>query len=168
MVIRSHELADLRDVTGDASIALRFGSYDLLHAGHQAGIDHAATQADILVLGVMPDDYLKRVKGPDRPVNSEAVRVKAIDDASGVDYSFIAPASNLALVGLFLKLRPEVYVEGQEYPKSRRKTLLLGALGIRHVVDQQTRIASTSQMIDRLGVQEAKLHSNLEFRFNHA
>ncbi len=168
MIIHRSKLADLRDDVRGASIALRFGSYDLLHAGHQAGIDHAAAQADILVLGVMSDDYIQRVKGPERPVNPEVARIERIDEAEGVDYSFVAPANNLAVARLFLKLLPDVYVQGQEHPKSQLKTSLLGVLGVRYVVDQQPRIASTSQMIDCLGLEEAKAHSNLEFRFDHA
>lgn len=165
MIVHANELADLRADANDATVALRFGSYDLLHAGHQAGIDYAKSQADILVLGIMPDEYVSRVKGLGRPINSEAMRIATIDAIGVSNYTFIAPAGILGVARTFLRLRPDVYIEGQEHAESQLKALFLNVLGIQHVVDRQPRITSTTEMIEHLGLSGAVEYSNVDFRF---
>lgn len=164
MIIGKNELPELRATT-DATIALRLGSYDLLHSGHQNGISFAADQADITVVGVMPDDYLRRRKGPGRPINSEQVRVAAIDKADSVDYTFIATDEVLGLAGIMRKLHPDVYVEGHEHGHQALKAGFLGMLGIRYLVDHQPYYISTTSMITQLGLSAAYEHASLSFAF---
>jgi len=167
MIIDSGELGNLQQDLEGASVALRLGSYDVLHAGHQEGIQYAASQADILVVGVMPDSYVARVKGPGRPLNSEGYRVEAIDAAEAVDYSFVAPGTVLGLARVVQALKPAVYVEGSEH--ARRTGLLkagmLGLMGVEYVRDWQNNPESTSLMVARFGREEALARSSLHFHF---
>jgi cytidyltransferase-like protein len=163
MIVEESDLRNIRNEHEDATIALRFGCYDLLHLGHQKGINFAAQQADILVLGVMPDNYVNRTKGPDRPINAEATRVERIDSADGVDYSFIAPSGRFALAGIVRSLHPDVYVEDEEYGESFFKKAYLNALGVDFVIDRESRYGSTSEMIARLGIDQAIEKSRLDF-----
>jgi rfaE bifunctional protein nucleotidyltransferase chain/domain len=50
------------------------GCFDLLHAGHIAYLSEAAGLGDILIIGLNDDSSVKRIKGPDRPVNNELTR----------------------------------------------------------------------------------------------
>ncbi len=163
MIIKTAELQDVRAAFQSENIALRFGCYDLLHAGHQTGIDYTASHADIVVLGVLPDAYVKRVKGPDRPINPAEARIEAIDQAPGVDFSVLVQSSTLALAGVFLRLRPDMYVEDQEHASSRAKRAFMATLGIEYVVDRQSRLGSSSQMIANLGLAEAVARSALTY-----
>jgi cytidyltransferase-like protein len=164
MIIHKNELSHLHDELQDASIALRFGTYDLLHSGHQASIEQAAAQADILVVGVMPDEYVTRIKGPNRPISPEQLRLQRIDDTKDVDYSFIAPSKALGLAKAIFSLRPEVYIEDEEqHHFSRLKTIFLGAIGTEHVIAPRNDGGSTTEMINLLGLDEAVARAGFDF-----
>ena len=60
-------------------LAVTNGCFDLLHVGHVTYLEAARHQADALLVGVNSDDAVRGLKGPGRPVNSEADR--ALDDA---------------------------------------------------------------------------------------
>jgi len=165
MIVSKYELGDVRSQANliDQTIALRFGTYDLLHAGHKAGIADAAQQADLLVVGVMPDEYVSRVKGPSRPINPEQRRIQAIDEAEGVDFSFIAPPRALGMARAILSLRPNTYIEDEEQEAGRLRSLFLGVLGTEYVTVPRNEGGSTTEMINLLGLEEAIRCSSLDF-----
>jgi len=165
MVIDRGDLPNIRQDLPDVSIALRFGTYDILHSGHQNGIDFAASQADILVVGIMPDEYVRRVKGPGRPLNNETYRVDAIADAEGVDYSFIGAQGFIGAIRTLQALRPATYVEGAEHARNLRKLKsgILGLLGVDYTVHEDSATGSSSMIISRCGRHGELYHSNLSF-----
>lgn len=57
------------------TIAFCHGSYDILHEGHLAMFKRAKEEANILVVGIGSDRYVREVKGPDRPKNDSATRM---------------------------------------------------------------------------------------------
>lgn len=162
MIVSVNDLSGLRAEIS-STIALRFGTYDLLHIGHKEGIDFAASQADILVLGIMPDQYVRQIKGATRPVIAEQDRLNIIDQVSNVDYSFVAPVGKLALAKVFWDLHPDVYIE-EVVKESRSKATFLSLLGINYCIDTQPKVSSTSLMIAALGVEEALVRSSLLFK----
>lgn len=163
MIVGSRELRSIRSDHRNETIALRLGCYDVLHFGHQNGINVASSVADILVVGIMPDEYVRREKGHDRPINPAEKRILAIDNAEGVDYSFIAGAGRIALARTLMALRPNAYVEGSEHAGGRAKVMFLGALGIDYIIDNQKH-GSSSAMISSYGPIEASRLSSLDFR----
>jgi cytidyltransferase-like protein len=165
MIVSKNELGDVRAQANntDQTVALRFGTYDLLHAGHKAGIIDAAGHANLLVVGIMPDEYVSRVKGPNRPINPEQRRIQTIDEADGVDFSFIAPPRALGIARAILSLRPNVYVEDEEQEIGKLKSLLLGAVGTEYITTPRNEGGSTTDMISLLGLDEAIHRSSLDF-----
>jgi cytidyltransferase-like protein len=155
MIISRAELGDVRTKVSDASIALRFGCFDLLHEGHRKALDFAASQADVLVVGVLPDAMVRRQKGPNRPNFPENSRVAVMDQSPLVDYSFITPNRALLFPKVFRALRPDIYVEHIEYETDLFKKAFLKMMGIELVVDENEKLDSTSSMIERLGLDEA-------------
>jgi cytidyltransferase-like protein len=160
MILSPEALGSIHGEHPGETVGLRFGCYDLRHAGHKAGIDFAASQVGILVIGVMADEYITQTKGPDRPVNSEQDRVSAIDLAPGVDYSFIVPMDALGPDGLrrlVETLRPDIYI-------GRGSTMRrLEELGVMAVKDPQPKICSTTEMIESLGREGAMRESSLHY-----
>lgn len=154
MIVENKELRGIRQENPGESIALRFGCYDLLHEGHKEGLEFAAQQAGILAVGIMPDERV-RYKGPDRPINSAEERVKAIDRQEIVDYSFIMPISTVAIMRSIVRLKPDVYVEHEEYKPDKLKSLFLRVFRIDYVIDHGDKVDSTSDMIARFGLQGA-------------
>lgn len=166
MIVTHTELPEIRQELEGLRVALRFGTYDILHAGHQEGIDYAAEMADRVVLGVMPDSYVSRFKGPDRPIYPDHVRAARIDGAHGADFTFVAPDSRLALLGVIARLRPDVYVEDQEYGASRVKHGLLAILGVEYQIDRRARAGSSSAIIAAHGIAGAMARAGLDYRLS--
>ena len=72
MIIGSFEqVAELgRSLRGDSKrIVFTNGVFDILHGGDVTYLEHARTLGDVLIVGVNTDASVKRLKGPERPMN---------------------------------------------------------------------------------------------------
>ena len=163
MIVTSEKLNEVRADFADQTIALRLGCYDILHYGHQEGIDFASSQADILAIGVMPDEFIAKRKGR-VSINSIERRLEAVDVAEGVDISFAVPnIGRLAVSQMFFGLRPDVFVDGEEHDKKLLKSILLSGIGVRYVIDRSSKVESSSNIISRFGPARAARLSSLNF-----
>jgi D-beta-D-heptose 7-phosphate kinase/D-beta-D-heptose 1-phosphate adenosyltransferase len=111
-----------RDVLGrersrGRRIVFTNGCFDLLHAGHVALLEQARAKGDLLVVAVNSDASVRRLKGPERPLVSEAdrTRVLAALDAVGLVVVFDEDTP-LPLIEAF---RPDVLVKGGDYTEDR-------------------------------------------------
>ena len=95
------------------TIAFTNGCFDILHAGHVSYLRAAAEQGDLLVVAVNSDRSIRKLKGPDRPVNHEADRVSVLSALESVDYLVIFDSDTPR--PLLRKLEPDVLVKGDEY-----------------------------------------------------
>jgi D-beta-D-heptose 7-phosphate kinase/D-beta-D-heptose 1-phosphate adenosyltransferase len=94
-------------------IAFTNGVFDILHPGHIHSLSVAAREADYLVVGLNSDASVKRLKGPDRPVNDEQSRALLLASLVAVDAVVIFEEDTpLELVKL---LSPDVLVKGGDY-----------------------------------------------------
>ena len=83
--------SDMLDVVAEARgrgqrVVMTNGCFDLLHPGHIAYLEQAATLGDMLVVAVNDDDSVRRLKGDARPVNAIADRMAVLVGLSAVDY----------------------------------------------------------------------------------
>ena len=89
------------------------GCFDLLHPGHVALIEQAASQCDRLVLGLNSDQSVKKLKGASRPIQDENARARVIAALQHVDLVVIfAEETPLDLI---TALRPDVLIKGADY-----------------------------------------------------
>ena len=89
------------------------GVFDLLHPGHVDVIVGARSCGDVLVVGVNSDASVKRLKGPGRPVRSEAERVYVLASLEAVGaVTTFEQDTPLELVQV---LQPDVIVKGGDY-----------------------------------------------------
>ncbi|MFC8923052.1 PfkB family carbohydrate kinase [Cellulosimicrobium sp. NPDC057127] len=89
------------------------GCFDILHAGHVATLEAAARLGDHLVVLLNGDASVRRLKGPDRPVVTQADRARvlaALDCVSDV-VVFDEDDPRDALD----RLRPDVWAKGGDY-----------------------------------------------------
>ena len=94
-------------------IAFTNGCFDLLHPGHVRLLEQARASADRLVVGLNSDLSVRRLKGPDRPVQSEAARATVLASLKSVDAVVIFPQDTpLELIGA---LEPDVLIKGADY-----------------------------------------------------
>lgn len=89
------------------------GCFDLFHIGHKYSIEKAKEKGDILIVGIDSDESVKRLKGNDRPIYSEAERVGIISSLRFVDYVTVFESGHAAECIKILK--PDVYVKSGNY-----------------------------------------------------
>jgi D-beta-D-heptose 7-phosphate kinase/D-beta-D-heptose 1-phosphate adenosyltransferase len=94
-------------------VAFTNGCFDLLHLGHVGLIEFARKQGDLLAVGLNSDASVKKLKGPDRPVNSEDVRARLLASMSSVDYVILFDEKDVD--ALIAQVRPDVLVKGGDY-----------------------------------------------------
>ncbi|MCM3926459.1 adenylyltransferase/cytidyltransferase family protein, partial [Frankia sp. AiPs1] len=89
------------------------GCFDLLHAGHVNVLAAARRLGDCLVVCLNSDLSVRRLKGPDRPLVSQADRAAVLLALGSVDAVVVfdddTPAPILA------RLRPDVFAKGGDY-----------------------------------------------------
>lgn len=89
------------------------GVFDLLHRGHVQYLYEARRLGDALVVGVNTDDSVRRLKGPDRPINGEQDRAFVLAGLGCVDAVtlFDEDTPQALIAGLL----PDVLVKGGDY-----------------------------------------------------
>lgn len=89
------------------------GVFDLLHPGHIDVLAQARSQGDALIVGLNSDRSVHRLKGPQRPVQSEAERAYVLAALRDVDA--VVTFSEDTPLALIRRLRPDVLVKGGDY-----------------------------------------------------
>ncbi|MFF8842256.1 D-glycero-beta-D-manno-heptose 1-phosphate adenylyltransferase [Streptomyces sp. NPDC015127] len=89
------------------------GCFDLLHAGHVGLLESARRIGDCLIVCVNSDASLARRKGPGRPLNHLADRVRVLAALGSVDA--VAVFEEDTPEALLSRLRPDVWVKGGDY-----------------------------------------------------
>ena len=93
------------------------GCFDLLHAGHVDYLEQARACGDCLVVGLNADSSVRRLKGPSRPVNSEADRARVLAALGCVDFVTIFEEDTPQQ--LITALLPDVLVKGADWPEEQ-------------------------------------------------
>ncbi|MGC4804752.1 D-glycero-beta-D-manno-heptose 1-phosphate adenylyltransferase [Micromonospora sp. DT233] len=150
-LVAPDELATIMAAQREAgrSVVFTNGCFDVLHPGHVRYLEQARALGDLLVVAVNSDGSVRRLKGPDRPVNPVEDRVTLLAALACVDHVVIFEEDSPA--GLIEAVRPDVYVKGGDYPPElvpeaplvRRLGGQVRTLG--YVPDR-----STSAIIDRI------------------
>jgi D-beta-D-heptose 7-phosphate kinase / D-beta-D-heptose 1-phosphate adenosyltransferase len=97
-----------------ACIVFTNGCFDVLHPGHVGYLTEARELGDVLIVAVNSDASVRRLKGPERPVNGVADRVAVLAALSCVDHVVVFEEDSPA--ALIEAIRPDVYVKGGDYP----------------------------------------------------
>jgi D-beta-D-heptose 7-phosphate kinase / D-beta-D-heptose 1-phosphate adenosyltransferase len=97
-----------------ARIVFTNGCFDVLHRGHVGYLTQARELGDVLVVAVNSDASVRRLKGPQRPVNLVEDRVAVLAALSSVDHVVVFEEDSPA--ALIEAVRPDVYVKGGDYP----------------------------------------------------
>jgi rfaE bifunctional protein nucleotidyltransferase chain/domain len=127
------------------------GVFDLLHPGHVDLLTAARGFGDALVVGLNSDSSVRRLKGPGRPVRSEAERAYVLAALEAVDAVTVFEQDTP--LELIMALRPDVLVKGGDYtPDTIVGRREVEGWGGRVVVVPLTPGQSTTSIIQRLRV----------------
>ncbi len=89
------------------------GCFDILHAGHISYLQEAKNLGDYLIVGINSDDSVKRLKGNDRPINSDTDRAKVLAALSFVDWVVVFKEDTpLELIKM---IKPDILTKGSDY-----------------------------------------------------
>jgi rfaE bifunctional protein nucleotidyltransferase chain/domain len=89
------------------------GVFDLLHVGHVRYLRSARALGDALLVAVNGDASVRALKGPTRPINSEADRAEVLAALACVD--LVTMFHTERVTDLLRTIRPQVYAKGGDY-----------------------------------------------------
>ncbi|HEY1010848.1 MAG TPA: PfkB family carbohydrate kinase [Daejeonella sp.] len=118
LVSELEELKKLREiyVAQGKKVVFTNGCFDILHSGHISYLNKSKEFGDVLIVAVNDDESIKRVKGPDRPINSLADRMEVLSGLSSVDHIISFGENGIDLpVELIKEIRPHVFTKGGNY-----------------------------------------------------
>ncbi len=90
------------------------GCFDILHVGHVRYLKDARALGDVLVVGINSDASVKRLKGPERPVNNERDRAEVLASLGCVDY--VMQFDDDTPLALIEAVAPDILVKGGDWP----------------------------------------------------
>ena len=104
-------MAALR-VTGK-KVSFTNGCFDILHPGHLFSLAQTAKEADYLLVGLNSDASVKKLKGPERPINNTESRASILANLVLVDVVVVFEEDTP--LQLIQTLLPDVLVKGGDY-----------------------------------------------------
>lgn len=90
------------------------GCFDILHVGHARYLKEARALGDLLVVGMNTDASVKRLKGPERPIQSESDRSELLASLTAVDFVILFDEDTPTR--LIEKVAPDILVKGGDWP----------------------------------------------------
>lgn len=111
--LRWRNLDDFTQIHRGQKIVFTNGCFDILHVGHKRYLEEAKALGDILVVGVNSDASVKRLKGPERPVNGEQDRIELLAGLDCVDYVIVFEDDTP--YDLIRRIQPDLLVKGGDY-----------------------------------------------------
>ncbi len=131
------------------TIAFTNGVFDILHEGHIFSLSQAAAEADYLVVAINSDDSVKRLKGPERPINKQSGRALLMASLVMVDAVVIFEEDTP--IEWINAVMPDVLVKGGDYSVEQvvgAKEVM--ANGGRVVINPLVEGLSTTQIIESI------------------
>lgn len=153
-LVSQSDLMSLRDQLKekDKKVVFTAGSWDLLHVGQCRYLEEARARGDILVVGVSSNDAIRKVKGPNKPILDEKIRVEMLTYLRSVDFVTILPEPSCQpSLGL---LQPHIFITVREdwtdnYKESKEYKTVIKYGGTVEVVDRQSTTLSTTAIVQR-------------------
>lgn len=118
MICKDTQLSNIQNFLRDLqnqgqTIVFTNGCFDLLHVGHVRYLQEAKNQGDVLVVGVNSDASVKRLKGPQRPIQTEQDRAEILHGLKSVDHVVVFTEDTPETI--IKGLQPDVLVKGGDW-----------------------------------------------------
>ena len=112
-LVKKEELNILLENLKGKKIVFTNGCFDILHIGHAKYLEESKKFGDILIVGVNSDSSVKKLKGPNRPINNEIDRALLLNELKSVDYVVIFEEESP--INLLNIIKPDIYTKGADY-----------------------------------------------------
>ncbi len=92
------------------------GCFDIVHIGHLRYLERARKMGDRLVVGINSDASVRLLKGPPRPIQTQAERAELLAGFSCVDY--VTVFNEQDPLRIISNIRPNVLVKGSDWGRN--------------------------------------------------
>jgi D-beta-D-heptose 7-phosphate kinase/D-beta-D-heptose 1-phosphate adenosyltransferase len=125
------------------------GCFDLLHLGHLHLLEDSKRQCDRLIVAINSDESIKRLKGEERPLQSQLVRSSVLAALESVDAVIIFEEDTP--LRLIEEIIPDVLIKGADYTIDQvvGANVVLKEGGKVHLVDLKKGY-STTQTVQKI------------------
>lgn len=89
------------------------GCFDIVHIGHVLYLEEAKSLGQVLVVGINSDASVKRLKGPNRPINDVIGRSHVLAALESVDLVIMFEADTP--IDLIETIKPDILVKGGDW-----------------------------------------------------
>jgi rfaE bifunctional protein nucleotidyltransferase chain/domain len=136
-------------------IAFVNGVFDILHTGHIQLLNFAKSVGKKLVVAINSDDSVRKLKGKNRPINSQIDRKYALLNISHVDEVIIFDENKPTKV--IKKIKPSVIVRGDDFKASavRKRDNIPNYIDIK--IFQKIKGYSTTNIINKINDRKKKI-----------
>ena len=99
------------------SVIFTNGCFDIVHRGHLELLSFCKSLGGKVIVGINSDSSVKRLKGKNRPINSEKDRAFLLENLRTVDEVIIFNEDTPER--LIKSIKPDIIVKGGDYDKSQ-------------------------------------------------
>lgn len=134
-------------------IVLVGGCFDLVHLGHLVFLEKAKSIGDILIVLLESDQTIRRLKGENRPINSQVNRAKFLTYLESVDFIVLLPElkTDQQYQDLVSQIKPNIIAVTSGDPNLQLKTNTIKSTSAKIVVvTKKIPQQSTSLIIKKL------------------
>lgn len=134
-------------------IVLVGGCFDLVHLGHLVFLEKAKSIGDILIVLLESDQTIRRLKGENRPINSQVNRAKFLTYLESVDFIVLLPElkTDQQYQDLVSQIKPNIIAVTSGDPNLQLKTNTIKSTSAKIVVVTKKILQqSTSLIIKKL------------------
>jgi rfaE bifunctional protein nucleotidyltransferase chain/domain len=134
---------------GRQTVVFTNGCFDILHAGHVRYLQAARELGVCLIVGLNSDASVRRLKGPDRPINCQEDRAEVLSALATVDYVVVFDEPTAE--ALVREIQPDIYVKGGDYAVDRLpEAKVVAGYGGKTVLIPEVPGRSTTNLIRRI------------------
>ena len=133
------------------------GTFDLLHVGHLALLNHCRSLGDVVAVGVASDDVVNRYK-PNVPVIPLDQRVEMLEALRCVD--IVRPYYELEYVTGCKAVKADIFVTGEDWGRNRHNLDVESYLhaGGKKIVQVRYNPRTSSTTIKKTAISQASVH----------
>lgn len=106
-------LKKLNEVRGNRKVVFTNGCFDLLHVGHVRYLQEAKSLGDLLIVALNTDASVRKLKGPERPVQLENDRAEILAALGCVDFTLLFDEQTPENV--IREIKPDILVKGGDW-----------------------------------------------------
>ncbi len=133
----------------DKRIGFTNGCFDILHYGHVQYLKKAKRSCDVLVVGLNSDISVRKIKGPERPINPEKARAGVLAALDPVDHIILF--DDETPLRIIASVRPDILIKGSDWKVSEiaGSDIVISSGGEVKLIEI-AKGYSTSSLIDRI------------------